>query len=177
MPVTYEPLKVRIRINHQITAPTLRVIDETGANLGVLSLSEALTKAQAIGSDLIEVSAAANPPVAKIMDFGKFQYLENKKQKQARANAHQTETKSLQIKIGTGDHDLEIKAAKASGFLEEGHRVKLELYLRGRAKYFDQEFLRGRLNRLLKFITVSYRTASGPERGPKGLSLIIERAK
>ncbi len=154
----------------------MRVIDETGANLGVLSLSEALNKAIELGSDLIEVSAAANPPVAKIMDYGKFQYLENKKQKQARANAHQTETKSLQVKIGTGDHDLEIKAIKASTFLSEGHRVKLELYLRGRAKYFDQEFLRGRLDRLLKFITVSYRIASGPERGPKGLSIIIERA-
>ena len=168
-------MKARIRINHQITAPTLRVIDETGANLGVLSLSEALNKAIELGSDLIEVSAAANPPVAKIMDYGKFQYLENKKQKQARTNAHQTETKSLQVKIGTGDHDLEIKAAKASAFLGEGHRVKLELYLRGRAKYFDQEFLRGRLDRLMKFITVNYRIASGPERGPKGLSLIIER--
>ena len=168
-------MKARIRINHQITAPTLRVIDETGANLGVLSLTEALTKAIELGSDLIEVSGASNPPVAKIMDFGKFQYLENKKQKQARANAHQTETKSLQVKIGTGDHDLEIKAIKASGFLNEGHRVKLELYLRGRSKYFDQEFLRGRLDRLLKFITVNYRIASGPERSQKGLSLIIER--
>jgi len=170
-------LKARIRINHQITAPTLRVINETGVSLGVLSLSEALNKAIDLGSDLIEVSAAANPPVAKIMSYGKFQYLENKKQKQARANAHQTETKSLQIKIGTGDHDLEIKAVKASTFLGEGHRVKLELYLRGRAKYFDQDFLRGRLDRLLKFITVSHRIASGPERGPKGLSIIIERAK
>ena len=134
-------------------------------------------KANDWGSDLIEISATVNPPVAKIMNFGKFQYLENKKQKKARVSAHQTETKSLQVKIGTGDHDLEIKAAKASTFLGEGHRVKLELYLRGRAKYFDQEFLRGRLDRLMKFITVSYRIASGPEQSPKGLSLIIERAK
>lgn len=111
------------------------------------------------------------------MDFGKFQYLENKKAKQARVKAHPTETKAIQVKIGTGDHDLEIKAGKVSEFLAAGHRVKVELYLRGRAKYFNQSFLTGRLERLLKFVTVNYRMASEPEKSAKGISAIIEKAK
>ncbi|MBI2097887.1 MAG: translation initiation factor IF-3 [Candidatus Vogelbacteria bacterium] len=170
-------MKERIRINHFIKAPSLRLIDETGENLGIFSLTEALAKAESAGVDLIEVSPAANPPVAKLMDFGKFQYLENKKLRQQRAKSHPTETKSIQLKIGTGDHDLEIKAGKVSEFLAAGHRVRIELYLRGRAKYFDQQFLRTRLERLLKFISVDFRRAGEPEKSAKGISVIIERAK
>jgi len=168
---------VRIRINRSITAPELRLIDETGNNLGVFPLAAALIKAEAAGVDLIEVSPVATPPVAKIVDFGKFQYLENKKTRQLKTKAHSTETKSIQVKIGTGDHDLEIKANKVSDFLEAGHRVKLELYLRGRAKYFNQEFLRSRLERLLKFVRVDFRITSGPEKTMKGIGAVIERVK
>ncbi|MEK7553019.1 MAG: translation initiation factor IF-3 [Patescibacteria group bacterium] len=170
-------LKAKIRINRAITAPTLRLVDEAGSNLGVLSLAEALARAEADGIDLIEISPTANPPVAKLMDFGKFQYLENKRDRQIRAKAHPTETKSIQIKVGTGDHDLEIKANKVSEFLEAGHRVRIELYLRGRTKYFDQQFLKSRLERLLKFIRVNYRAAGEPEKSAKGISVIIERVK
>ena len=153
------------------------MVEEAGENLGLLPLAEALARAEAAGVDLIEVSPTANPPVAKLMDFGKYQYLENKKLKQARGKAHTAETKSIQVKIGTGDHDLEIKAGKVSQFLAAGHRVRVELYLRGRAKYFNQQFLTGRLERLLKFVTVNYRIASEPERSAKGISAIIERVK
>lgn len=168
---------MRIRINQSITAPELRLIDETGNNLGVFPLAAALAKAAAAAVDLIEVSPAARPPVAKLMDFGKFQYQENKKTRQLKAKAHATETKSIQVKIGTGDHDLEIKANKVSEFLEAGHRVKIELYLRGRAKYFNHQFLRSRLERLLKFVRVNYRLAGEPEKTMKGIGVVIERVK
>ena len=168
---------MRIRINQSITAPELRLIDETGNNLGVFLLAAALAKAAAAAVDLIEVSPAARPPVAKLMDFGKFQYQENKKTRQLKAKAHATETKSIQVKIGTGDHDLEIKANKVSEFLEAGHRVKIELYLRGRAKYFNHQFLRSRLERLLKFVRVNYRLAGEPEKTMKGIGVVIERVK
>ncbi len=170
-------MKPRIRINQAITAPELRLVDEAGENLGVFALAEALKQAEAAGVDLIEVSPMAKPPVAKVMDFGKFQYQENKKSRQAKVKSHATETKSIQVKIGTGDHDLEIKANKVSEFLTAGHRVRVELYLRGRSKYFDQNFLRGRLERLLKFISVDYRLGGEPEKSLKGISVIIERAK
>ena len=80
--------------------------------MGVITLQEALTKATEAGLDLIEISPNAVPPVAKIMDYGKFQYAENKKQKVARAKVHTVEVKNIQVKIGTGEHDLELKAKR-----------------------------------------------------------------
>jgi translation initiation factor IF-3 len=80
-------MNLRAKINHQIKAPQLRVIDSTGANLGVISLTDALAKAQEQGFDLIEISPSAVPPIAKIMDFGKYQYEANKKLKQAKSKA------------------------------------------------------------------------------------------
>lgn len=164
----------QIRINQQIRAKELRVIDGEGNNFGVLSLTEALAKAQELAVDLIEISPNAVPPVAKLMDFGKYQYLEQKKQKQAKG-AIGGETKSLQVKIGTGEHDLELKAKKASQFLRDGHRVKINLFLPGRAKYLDPNFLKERLDRILNLISENYKIAVAPQKGPKGLTVVIER--
>ena len=102
----------KVRINNFITSPELRVIDDEGGNLGVLTSQEALKIAQQRGLDLIEISPTATPPVAKITDYGKFQYEQKKKAKNAKANAKITETKVVQVKIGTGEHDLELKAKK-----------------------------------------------------------------
>lgn len=164
----------KVKINHEIKAPELRVIEESGGNLGVLTLSQALSKAQELGLDLIEISPLAQPPVAKIMDFGKYQYLQNKKAKPPKKS--QGEIKTIQIKIGTGDHDLQIKANKVSEFMERGQRVKIDLFLPGRAKYMDNKFLQERLERLLKFITTKYKIADAPKKGPRGMSLIVDRA-
>jgi translation initiation factor IF-3 len=168
---------LRERINNQIRAKELRVIDSNNDNLGVLSLKDALELAMKQGLDLIEISATSNPPVARITDYGKYQYEINKKLKKARANATSTETKSIQIKIGTGDHDLELKAKTASKWLKEGHRIKIELFLAGRAKYMDERFLKERLERVLHFITEEYKISDGIKKGPKGLLITIERAK
>ena len=163
----------KVRINNQIRARELRVIEEGAGNLGTLLFEDALARAREKGLDLIEISPNAVPPVAKIMDFGKFQYEQKKKQQKTRTKT--TETKSLQIKIGTGEHDLELKARKASEFLKEGHRVKIDLFLRGRAKYMEKGFLEDRLNRVLHLITEEFKVADAPKRSPKGLSMIIEK--
>jgi translation initiation factor IF-3 len=168
---------LRERINNQIRAKELRVIDNNGNNLGVLSLEEALNMAKSLDLDLIEITPNSNPPVAKIADFGKYQYELNKKLKKARANASTTETKSIQIKIGTGDHDLELKAKTASKWLKEGHRIKIELFLTGRTKFMNQDFLKERLERVLNFITEEYKIADSIKKGPKGLVVTIEKAK
>jgi translation initiation factor IF-3 len=165
----------RVRINHFIKAPQLRVITEEGENLGVITLEQALKEAQARNSDLIEISPTATPPVAKIMDYGKFQYDEKKKQKVAKSKTHTTEIKQIQVKIGTGDHDLELKAKKASEWLNEGHRVKIDLFLVGRSKYMDVNFLKERMDRVFKLITVDYKIASAPAKSLKGLTAIIEK--
>jgi len=153
------------------------VLDSENKNLGVLSIKDALELAQAKGLDLIEISPNANPPLAKIMDYGKYKYEASKKLKKAKDGAKHTETKSIQIKIATGDHDLALKAKTASKWLKEGHRIKVELYLAGRAKYMDEKFLRGRLERVLHLITENYKIADAYKRGPKGLFTTIERAK
>ncbi|MFN4181335.1 MAG: translation initiation factor IF-3 [Candidatus Paceibacteria bacterium] len=168
---------MRERINNQIRATELRVIGVDNENLGILSLKEALAQAEAAGVDLIEISPMANPPVAKIMDFGKYQYEQSKKLKKTKQGSKATETKSIQIKIGTGDHDLGLKAKTASKWLTEGHRIKIELFLAGRAKYMDEKFLRERLDRVLNLITEHYKVSENYKRGPKGLTITIEKAK
>jgi len=169
-------LSIKVRINHQIQAPELRVIGDDGANYGVISFKEAIEKAIAAGLDLIEISPLATPPVAKIMDYGKFQYDANKKQKISKTRSHTVETKSIQVKVGTGDHDLDLKAKKASEWLKKGNRVKVDLFLPGRTKYMDMKFLRERLERVLKLITEEYKVAEEAKKGPKGLTTVLEKA-
>ncbi len=165
----------RVRINNFIKAPELRVITDDGENLGVITLAEALTQAKARNLDLIEISPSAVPPVAKIMDYGKFQYDEKKKQKVAKSRTQTSELKNVQVKIGTGEHDLEAK--KASEWLKNGDRVKIDLYLVGRSKYMDINFLKERMDRIMKLITTEYKVVVPPTKGLKGLSAIIEAQK
>ena len=148
-----------------------------GANLGVISKEEALKRAEDASLDLIEISPKANPPVAKIMDYGKFQYEQKKKQKEIKANSHVTETKVVQIKIGTGEGDLALKSKRVSGWLKEGHRVKVDLFLFGRYKYMEFNFLKERLEKFLTLVTEEYKTAEHIKKSPKGLSTTIERGK
>lgn len=167
---------MRVRINNQIRASELRIIGSEGENLGIMSIKDALELANRQNLDLIEISPTSNPPIAKVMNYGKFQYEQNKKQKKTKAHAKQTETKSIQVKIGTGDHDLDLKAKTASKWLREGHRIKIELFLAGRAKYMEEKFLKERLDRVLKLITENYKIADNFKKGPKGLFVTIEKA-
>jgi translation initiation factor IF-3 len=166
-----------VNINGQIRAKELRVIGFNGENYGVISTKEALDLAKEAGADLIEISPGAQPPVAKIMDYGKFQYDQKKKIKVQKAKAHNVEVKGIQIKVGTDENDLNIKAKKASEWLNEGHRVKIELFLPGRTRFLDETFLNERIGRILKLITVEYRVAEEIKKVPKGLSTMIEKAK
>ena len=164
------------RINHRIQAKEVRVVGAEGENLGVLALSDAIARAADLGLDLIEISPNANPPVAKIMEYGKFQYEQQKKRREIKAKSHTTETKSVQVKIGTGDHDMQLKAKKAAAWLQEGHRVKVDLFLWGRYKYMEFGFLKERLERFLKLIPEEYKIGDPIAKSPKGLSTVIERA-
>ena len=166
-----------VRINRNIRARELRVIGVEGANVGVVTLDEAIRLAEEAGLDLIEISPTAKPPVAKIADYGKFQYEQKKKQRSAKAKAHVTETKTIQVKIGTGAHDLALKAKKVSEWLREGHRVKIDLFLWGRYKYMEQSFLKERLERFLLLIAEEYSVADEIKKSPKGLTVTIERAR
>lgn len=164
----------RIRINQSIKAKELRVIGARGENLGVLATRDAQVLAEEANLDLIEISPNAQPPVAKIMDFGKYQYEVKKKAKEVKAKSHVTETKGVQVKIGTGEHDLTLKAKRVAEWLAEGHRVKVDLFLWGRYKYMEEGFLKERLERFLKIIPAEYKIADDMKKSPKGFSATLE---
>lgn len=165
----------RTRINHAIKSPELRVIGPQGENLGTLSREDALKKADEFKLDLIEISPNAKPPVAKITDYGDYRYETKKKASKAKAKAHVTETKSVQVKIGTGEHDQQLKAKRAADWLMEGHRVKVDLFLWGRYKYMEADFLKERLDRFLKIIPAEYKIADPMKKSPKGWTATIEK--
>ena len=162
-------------MNKEITARELRVIGAEGENLGVLPTSEALKIAQEANLDLIEISPNAAPPVAKVMDYGKFQYEQKKRESVARSKAKVSETKEVQIKVGTGENDMRLKAKKAAEWLGEGHRVRVELFLKGRYKGMEEAFLKVRLEKFVMLIPYAYRIAEPIARSPKGFAGIIER--
>jgi len=119
-------------LNHQIRAPKLRVIDEDGNQLGILTRAEALAAAEEAELDLVEISPQADPPVAKIIDWGKFNYQRTKQLQKNKRNAKSLEVKQMRVGLKISDHDLEVKAKKVREFLEEGHKVKYTLKFKGR---------------------------------------------
>lgn len=120
------------RLNGAIRAPQLRVIDSDGKQLGILSRIEALRLAEEQDLDLVEISPNADPPVVKIVDWGKYNYQKTKQQQANKRNAKTLDMKQMRFGLKIGDHDLEVKMKKVSGFLEIGHKVKITLVFRGR---------------------------------------------
>jgi len=171
----------RVKINEAIRALEVRVISDDLGNLGVMKTRDAIAKARELGLDLIEISPDALPPVAKIIDYGKFSYSQSKKQKEikvkTKAASTSGEVKNIQIKVGTGENDVAMKAKKATEWLTNGNRVKVELFLKGRTKYMDKKFLQERLERILKFIEVPHRVVDGFKDSPKGIVVTLEKVK
>jgi translation initiation factor IF-3 len=171
----------KAKINEGIRSLEVRVISDELGNLGVMKTRDAIAKARELGLDLIEISPDAIPPVAKIMDYGKFSYGQSKKQKEikvkTKAASASGEVKNIQIKVGTGEHDMALKAKKASGWLSDGNRVKVELFLKGRNKYMEKKFLQERLERILKFVETPHRVVDGFKDSPKGITVTLEKIK
>src|SRR5271154_766101 len=122
----------QIRVNHRIRVPEVLVIGPDGGKLGVLQTHEALRMAQEQGLDLVEINPKAEPPVCKILDFGKYKYEEKKKQAQARRNQSVVEIKEIKLRPKTDEHDIAFKVKAARRFLEAGHKVKFTVRFRGR---------------------------------------------
>jgi translation initiation factor IF-3 len=110
----------------------LRVIDEDGGQLGVLSKGEALQLAEDRGLDLVEISPNADPPVCKIVDWGKYNYQRTKQLQKSKKNAKALEVKQMRFGLKIGDNDLAVKLRKVTGFLDTGHKVKITVFYRGR---------------------------------------------
>ena len=121
-------------INEEIRDAEVRVIDETGAMLGILPIEDALRLAEERNLDLVNVSPNANPPVCKILDYGKYRYEIQKREKDAKKRQKVTEVKEVRLSTFIEEHDIQVKAKNASKFLQEGNRVKVSLRLRGRER-------------------------------------------
>lgn len=120
------------RINHQIRVPEVRVIGEDGSQVGVMPTSQALAMAQEQGLDVVEVSPLARPPVVKLINFDKYRYHQKKLEQQQKKKLKKIDLKVIRLSLRISEHDMSIKAKKASEFLEEGHKVKVDLLMRGR---------------------------------------------
>jgi translation initiation factor IF-3 len=110
----------------------VRVLDADGAQIGVMPTEEAIRRAEEAGLDLIEVAATADPPVCRIADLGKFKFEQDKRARDAKKNQHVSEVKEVRLRPRTDDHDLQVRVRAARRFLEEGHKVKVEVRFRGR---------------------------------------------
>jgi len=123
---------VKYRINHQIRASQVRLIGIDGEHSGIISLSEALALAHENDLDLVEVSPAADPPVARVMDYGKFMYQQAKKERESRKSQKQIEVKEIRLRPKTTEHHKSFKVRAARSWLEEGKKVKVRIRFRGR---------------------------------------------
>jgi translation initiation factor IF-3 len=126
------PVKDGPRVNKDIRIREVQVIDTEGNNLGVILTQDAIRIAEEAGLDLVEVAPNANPPVCKIMDYGRFRFQEQKKAAEARKKQKTIEVKEIKLRPGIDDHDFDVKMRAALGFFEEGNKVKFTLRFRGR---------------------------------------------
>jgi translation initiation factor IF-3 len=121
-----------LKVNKEIRAPKVRVISQTGEQIGIIPLYEALAKAEEAGLDLVEIVPGSNPPVCKIINFGKFRYDQTKREKESKKSQHQAKVKEIKLKPNIDDHDLKTKLRHARDFIAKGNKVKVTCTYRGR---------------------------------------------
>ena len=164
-------MKQQLNINNRIRARELQVIDEEGNQLGVMLIQDALRLAKEKNLDLVEVSPQMQPPIAKIMDYGKYMY--RKERQERRSKPKVQERKTVRVGFKTGTHDLDFKAKQVQDFLNEGHIVKIELTLRGREKALANMGKQKLEQFLTKFENFSVQ--EGVKRSPFGWIIIIKQ--
>ncbi|HHU86554.1 MAG: translation initiation factor IF-3 [Pelotomaculaceae bacterium] len=150
------------RINEEIRAREVRVIDADGTQLGIMSGREALRLAEEKQQDLVEIAPAAKPPVCKLMDFGKYKYEQSKREKEAKKKQKVISVKEVKLRPNIEDHDFEVKARNASRFLKDGDKVKATIIFRGREIVHTQIG-----QQLLKRLAEDVKDISTIERQPK----------
>lgn len=126
------PTREGPRVNEEIRIPQVRLIDQDGEMLGVMTAREAMHKAFAVGLDLVEISPNAEPPVCKILDFGKFKYEQQKKKNEAKKKQKVIEIKEIKVRPNIDENDYQVKMRAMKSFIEEGDKVKVTLRFRGR---------------------------------------------
>jgi len=159
----------KIRINKQIRAKQVRLIDEEGKQAGVFSREEALKIAQEKEQDLVEVAPQANPPVCRILDYGKFKYQQEKRRKKVKKKSSNA-LKEVRLSYRIGEHDFEVKIRKIYKFLKEGHRVKTSLRFKGREMIYKEQG-----KRILERVAKEMEEIGKVESGPSISSRVVEQ--
>ncbi|MBI3304749.1 translation initiation factor IF-3 [Candidatus Parcubacteria bacterium] len=153
----------------------MRLIKEDGTQVGVVPFEEAATMARATGLDLIEIAPTANPPVVKLVDYGKFLYQEGKTERKQRAKAKGGEIKGVRITLRISAHDLAHKVRQAEKFLGGGNKVRVELVMRGREKYQFQDRARAHLEAFMQQIAIPTVVEQPPKKYPRGIAATIAK--
>jgi translation initiation factor IF-3 len=164
------------RINRAIRVPEVRLIDEDGAQLGVVPTQQALEMARQKDLDLVEVAANAMPPVCKLLDYGRFKYEQTKKEREAKKHQHAIELKELRLRPGTDDHDVDVRARSARRFLEEGHKVRLLVRFRGR-EAAHPEIARAQINRIVQSLQDIAVVEQGPMMEGRAMFAVLARSR
>lgn len=166
----------KVLINNFIRAKEVRVIDETGAQLGVMNIFNAIDLAKSKGLDLIQVTEKVDPPVCKIGDSGKYLYSLKKKERKIKGKTHISQLKEIQLGFKISPHDLSLKAKQAEKFLKEGDKVKVNLVLRGREKAMG-DFAKNKVQLFLETLQslLPIKTERELKREPKGFTVIISK--
>ena len=160
-----------LKVGDQIKSPKLRVLTNTGENLGVLSLEEAKAKAKEAGLELVLITEKANPPVVKITNYDKFRYQKEKELKKQQQRV--PESKRIQISPREGAHDLGFKLKRLEEFLQEGHKVEIQVTLRGREKGM-KDFAKEKLGEFMEKIETPHKVTQPVRSGGRGLVTQIE---
>ncbi|MGQ9580150.1 MAG: translation initiation factor IF-3 [Armatimonadota bacterium] len=137
-----------MRVNERIRANEVRLIDEDGSQVGIVPLQKALEFARSKGLDLIEVAANANPPVCRVMNYGKFKYEQSKREREAQRRQRMSEMKGIRLRPKTDEHDLQFKINNTIKFLKQGHKVKVTVIFRSR-EYTHPEFAEEALRKMV----------------------------
>lgn len=164
----------QIRINQDIKAKEVRVISSDGKQLGIMPVSEALSLAQEAEMDLIEISPTADPPVVKILDWGKYQYQKMKEQQKAKKKAKVSELKQINFGLRIAENDLMIKIRKIKEFLDEGHKVRVLVIFKGR-EMAHQEIgykMIEKINQQLEDVAI---LEQNPQINGRNLSIVLRR--
>ncbi|MDO8558966.1 MAG: translation initiation factor IF-3 [bacterium] len=161
-------------VNKQIRAKEVRLIDETGKQVGIVTLEKALQMAQDSGFDLIQVTERVEPPVCKIMDYGKYIYQLGKKEKQDKPKGG--ELKGIRLSFGISQHDLETRTRQAAKFLKDNNKVRVEMRLKGREKAMG-DFAKEKIGKFLEILgaVVPHKIERELRRDPRGFSMIIAK--
>lgn len=162
----------RVRVNNLIRSPLVRLIAADGEQLGIIAIDEALRTAREAGLDLVEVASNADPPVCRVMDYGKFKYQQAKKAQEAKKKQVQTQLKEIKFRPKIADHDFDFKMRKVKKFLEERNRVKITVQFRGREIAY-KEYGHQLLQRVVQELGDEVTVAAMPKQEGRFLHMVV----